>query len=101
MEPRHGITVVRSLEGIAALDLHFDCWVIGGGEIYRRMLPYCQEVHLTVFPWKVDGDTFMPHFEEDFQIVRTEKCPGFERLIFRRLTPPLPLPLPAAPPSAT
>lgn len=36
-------------------------WVIGGGEVYRELLPYAEEVHLTHVPGTHGADTFFPH----------------------------------------
>ena len=34
-------------------------WVIGGAEIYKQFLPFCDEVHATVFHDKYDCGTFI------------------------------------------
>jgi dihydrofolate reductase len=41
-------------------------WIIGGAELYRSLLPVCDEVHLTVVAGKHDGDAWLPAFESDF-----------------------------------
>ncbi|HEX4086000.1 MAG TPA: dihydrofolate reductase [Chthoniobacteraceae bacterium] len=43
-----------------------DVWVIGGAEIYRQLLPQCDEILLSIIPREVDGDTFFPEFESRF-----------------------------------
>ena len=49
------------------------CWVIGGGEIYKETLKYWDEIDLTIVPGKHGGDAFMPHFEDHFEVTRSQK----------------------------
>ncbi|NNE92633.1 MAG: dihydrofolate reductase [Verrucomicrobiales bacterium] len=61
-------------EELAEEDVVF---LIGGAEIYRILLPDCDEVYLTYVFREYDGDTFLPPFEEDFELAevmdRTEE----------------------------
>ena len=43
-------------------------FVIGGAEIYRALLPRCDEVLLTVVNLEPEADTFLPEFEADFEL---------------------------------
>jgi dihydrofolate reductase len=42
-----------------------DLYVAGGGEIYRRMLPWTQKIIMTVIDHEVDGDTIFPLDHQD------------------------------------
>jgi dihydrofolate reductase len=42
-----------------------DVFVIGGGEIYRDMLPYCDEAYITMIEYVYDADTRFPNLDED------------------------------------
>ena len=44
-----------------------DVYIIGGGEIYARLLPKCEEVLLTTVFREAEGDVFFPPFEADFE----------------------------------
>lgn len=47
-----------------------DAWVIGGASIFQALLPIIQEVHLTVLNNNnFEGDTKMPDFEQDYNLV--------------------------------
>lgn len=46
-------------------------FVIGGAEIYARLLPACGEIFLTHVKRTVEGDTFFPEFESEFDAVET------------------------------
>ena len=54
-------------------------FVIGGGEIYRALLPLCQRVYLTkidaAFP---EADTYFPHLCEDEWVCASESEPVCE-----------------------
>jgi dihydrofolate reductase len=41
-----------------------EVFVIGGGEIYRQLLPYCRRLYLTKVENKLEGDTYFPKFDE-------------------------------------
>ena len=65
-----GVEVVRDLETVrpgALAEPGHDVYVIGGGEIYARLLPRCAELLLTVVPREVEGDVVFPRFEDDFE----------------------------------
>jgi len=46
-----------------------ECFVIGGAEIYREALPFCQKLYITRVHGIFEGDTYMPEFEKDFRKV--------------------------------
>jgi dihydrofolate reductase len=58
-----GIEVVHELDGLAKQN---DCWVCGGAEIYRQLLPQCWRLYLTRVRKEIEGDTLMPTFEDEF-----------------------------------
>jgi dihydrofolate reductase len=43
-----------------------ECFVIGGAEIYKEALPFCQKLYITKVHGIFEGNTFMPEFEKDF-----------------------------------
>ncbi|WP_368490626.1 dihydrofolate reductase [Clostridium sp. BJN0013] len=51
-----------------------DAFVIGGGEIYTQLLPYCTKLYLTKVISKKKGDTYFPQFNmEDYTVIECEK----------------------------
>lgn len=77
---REDVLVCRSLEELwAALGKirlsqphkRFVC--IGGGEIYRLLLPYAKEVLLTEVKGEFLADTFFPGFEDFFEAEREDR----------------------------
>jgi dihydrofolate reductase len=68
-----GFTVCTSPEEAAALAATAErAMVIGGGSIYRQMLPLCDTAYVTKVHTTVDSDTFFPNLDEDPDWVLTE-----------------------------
>lgn len=40
-------------------------YVIGGGSIYRQLLPYCDVCHVTKIDHAYEADTYFPNLDED------------------------------------
>ena len=60
-----GFTLCRSPEEAAELAKTADrAMVIGGGSIYRQMLPYCDTAYITKVHTTVPCDTFFPNLDE-------------------------------------
>lgn len=41
-----------------------DVFVIGGGSIYRQMLPYCDTAYVTYIDFSYEADTFIPNLDD-------------------------------------
>lgn len=78
-----GVEVIRHLEGLRTTDFPCDVMVIGGEEIYRQMLPRCEELLLSVIRREVDGDVFFPEFEPGFDLVEVMAEEEFEMKRYR------------------
>ena len=65
-----GFELVNSCEAaIKLLNSESIVSIIGGAEIYRGMLPQCSEVYLSYVFEPYEGDTFLPGFEDDFELL--------------------------------
>ncbi len=42
-----------------------DVYVIGGGSIYKELLPYCDTAHVTKIDHAYEADTWFPNLDED------------------------------------
>lgn len=61
-----GFTVCASPEAAVELAKEADrAMVIGGGSIYRQMLPYCNKAYVTKVHTTVSSDTFFPNLDAD------------------------------------
>ena len=66
--PMEGVTVCRSPEEAVELTKQYPrVMVIGGGSIYRQMLPYCNKAYVTKVHATPESDTHFPNLDEDPQ----------------------------------
>jgi dihydrofolate reductase len=49
-----------------------ECFVIGGAEIYKETLPFCQKLYITRVHGIFEGNVFMPEFETQFRKLSCE-----------------------------
>lgn len=80
---RRGCYVVNSIEDAIELSLKIitegwfnfiddEIFIIGGGEIYRQFLPIANKIYLTRVDCEIEGDTYFPKLESDWDLVFTE-----------------------------
>jgi dihydrofolate reductase len=64
-----GFIVVKSVEEAAeyAAQSGKRAMVIGGGSIYKQMLPYCDTAYITKVHTRPESDTFFPNLDADPQ----------------------------------
>ena len=61
-----GFTVCHSVEEAAQLATTAEkAMVIGGGTVYRQMLPYCDRAIITKVHVTPESDTYFPNLDED------------------------------------
>lgn len=67
---------------------HERVFVAGGAGVYKRFLPECQTLIVTLVDGNWEGDTFMPPFEGEFECASTQPFPaGFTICTYQRKTP--------------
>lgn len=81
------VTVINNIEEI--LDKYSnskeEVFVIGGGEIYNLLYPYCKKLYLTKVKDKFKGDTYFPEIDyNDWEIIYSsgEKINNSNKLAF-------------------
>lgn len=47
-------------------------YVIGGGRVYKELLPYCNLAHITKIDYAFEADTYFPNLDEDSEWEITE-----------------------------
>ena len=63
-----GFTVCHSPKEVLELaKKHERAFVIGGGSVYREMLPYCDRAYITRVHVTPESDTFFPNLDQDSQ----------------------------------
>lgn len=63
-----GVVWVRKIDEIPKPGDARKVFVIGGAEVYKRLLPECDELLLTVVKLEPPGDVYFPAFEKDFDL---------------------------------
>lgn len=75
--PDKGVIIANSIDTAVKESAKTDareCYVIGGGEIYRLALPEAQRIYLTRVHTSIQGDTFFPVIcENEWQMVNSTK----------------------------
>ena len=87
-----GFTVCTSPEAAVELAKTAQrCFVIGGGSVYRQMLPYCDTAYITKVHTTVDCDTYFPNLDEMEQwyiaeslLSGEENGISYEMLVYKR-----------------
>ena len=87
-----GFTVFPSCEEAAAYAKTAQrAMVIGGGSIYKQMLPYCDTAYITKVHTQPESDTYFPNLDEDenWFIAETimegeENGIAYEMLLYKR-----------------
>ena len=87
-----GFTTCASPEEAAELAKSADrAMVIGGGSIYRQMLPYCDTAYITKVHVTPESDTWFPNLDEDKEWYLAETLQSgeengiaYEMLLYKR-----------------
>ncbi len=66
-----GCEVVNSLEEALLLS-NSDCFIIGGGEIYRQAIDIADSIYLTLIDKEFEGDTSFPEIKDWVEISRKD-----------------------------
>lgn len=76
-----GIEVVASIEeALQICKCEDEIFFIGGGEIYRQILPRTHRIFLTQVQTSIDGDTFFPELDlNEWHIEELERHPQDEK----------------------
>ena len=56
-----------------------EIFVIGGGEIYKQIMPLTNTIHLTIVHTEIDGDTYFEYDDSNWKVLHTEFIPKDEK----------------------
>ena len=87
-----GFTVCKSPEEAMELAKTAErCFVIGGGSVYKQMLPYCDTAYITKVHITPESDTYFPNLDEmeDWYVAETllqgeEDGIAYEMLLYKK-----------------
>ena len=79
-----GVRVVTALSEIDLRTEVREVFICGGAQIYAQALPRCSDLYLTLVKGAVEGDTFFPRFEDQFDLAeRIKETEQFSILHYR------------------
>jgi dihydrofolate reductase len=68
-----GVETVKNIKEALSLSNN-DCFIIGGGQIYKETINIADKIYLTLIEKEFKGDTFFPYIDNDkWEIVFEEK----------------------------
>ncbi len=73
-----GCEVVNSIEE-ALLLTNSDCFIIGGGEIYKQSLHLAEQVYMTIIDENFEGDTHFPELDRSWYVSKKEEFSSDEK----------------------
>ena len=66
LEPDYQFADMDAAIEIITTDITTDAFIIGGGEIYKQLLPYCDRVYVTFIGKSHENvDTYFPNLDKD------------------------------------
>jgi dihydrofolate reductase len=78
---------VRTVSELSQIDLASEArtvFICGGAQVYALALPLCSDLYLTLVNRLVEGDVFMPRFEDRFEPVNViQECADFRVTHYR------------------
>lgn len=61
-------------------------WIIGGADLYRQTLPYCEGLYVTKFKESYDCDTFIqPTWIKDFKVLASKDSKDAKYIILSKI----------------
>lgn len=83
-----GVLTAASLDRIDSDAPEFagrEIFICGGAEVYSQALPRCSDLYLTLVQRTVEGDTYFPAFENQFELANLiSEAPEFKIQHYRR-----------------
>lgn len=81
------VTVVNDIKEIFKYeDSSEEFFIIGGGEIYKQLLPYCKRLYLTKIVSTQEGDTYFPKFDiNKYRVVEEENNVEYSFIVLEKI----------------
>lgn len=61
-------SVPRLLAALQRKQVKREVFVIGGAQVFERLLPQCSDLFLSIVDRDVEGDAYFPEFEQTFEL---------------------------------
>ncbi len=61
-------------------------FIIGGGEIYKQTIDFCDFLYITEIKMDIKGDTFFPQIDpEKWKEIQREEFEGFDFVVYKKI----------------
>lgn len=60
-----------------------DVFIVGGEQVYKSFLPFCNQVYVTKIDWEFPADRFFPNLDQDDQWELAEESEAIEEKGFK------------------
>ena len=81
-----GIVVIRDLDAFLKQVHDDEIFVIGGYEIYKAALPYCDRLYLTHIKTEYPGDVYFPRYRsEDYRLITRKDTEELSFCVYERI----------------
>ena len=83
---------LKSIEGAKIFssinEIPSDAFIIGGGEIYKELLPYCSKIYMTKYNKSFENDTYfeIPNDIDEWEVTYKSEDEEFDGATFNFLT---------------
>lgn len=69
IEPKDNLIIINELCAVIMgyVNTREEAFVIGGGEIYKQLLPYCDKIYLTKVHSRCEADTFFEYNKDEWE----------------------------------
>jgi len=67
------VTVINNIDELKPyINDEKEHFIIGGGEVYKLLLPYAEKLYITKIEADFEGDTYFPNYDENQWILKEE-----------------------------
>ena len=83
------MTMNYAINYIHSVNIDNDVFIIGGGEIYKQLLPYCDRVYITkIFKHHKNVDTFFPNLDinPDWRVSESSELKQYNNIFYQFIT---------------
>lgn len=88
MQSQEGVVIAKSVKEAldAAKETGKDIFFIGGGTIYKEVLPLVDFMHISWVKGNFEGDTYFPEFKlEEWQVLEMQEYDAFTYCVYKRV----------------
>lgn len=67
-----GVDVIHDFDDVLTMSEYVDLFIVGGGSVYQQFVDYADIMILSVIDMEIDGDTFFPTIDDDWELYSSD-----------------------------